>query len=424
MHVKPKFKSNVNESPLLMIPYNEVQLHNKPDDCWVIIHENVYNLTPFLAEHPGGAKVILKQAGQDGTVAFDQIHPKDIIDRFLPKELLLGVVDPKTLPKQAKQSTRNLDNIPPLSTMLNLFDFEKIAEQVLSKEAWAYYSSAGDDELTFRDNHEAFQRILLKPKVLVNVKHVDPSTTLFGHKSALPFYISATALGKLGHPEGEVVLTRAAGTRGIIQMMPTLASCSVDEMTSAKVPGQIQWFQLYVNEDRKLTASLIQKAERLGAKVLCITVDAPQLGRREKDMRVKFVDDAPDEFHSNQMNRNQGAGRAISSFIDASLCWDDLPWFKSVTKMPIVLKGIQSGEDAIRAALSGVDGIIVSNHGGRQLDTVKSGIEMLREVMKALKSQGLQDKLTVMMDGGIRRATDIYKALALGAKAVGIGDFY
>lgn len=204
-------------------------------------------------------------------------------------------------------------------------------------------------------------------------------------------------------------------------MMPTLASCSIDEMTSARIDGQTQWFQLYVNEDRKLTEKLIKNAERLGAKALCITVDAPALGRREKDMRVKFINDAPSEQNLHNLDRNEGAARAISSFISPSLCWADIPWFKKITNMHIVLKGIQSGADAVRAARAGVQGIIISNHGGRQLDTALSGIEMLQEVMDHLNTRGLSRKMEVYMDGGVRRGTDVYKALALGAKGVGLG---
>lgn len=177
------------------------------------------------------------------------IHPKDIIDRVLPKELLLGPVDPASSSKVVEQTvveTKKFEK-PHISQMLNLFDFEAIARYTLSEEAFAYYSSGADDELTLQENHSAFHRIWMRPRVLVNVKKIDTSTTLLGSPSRLPIYITATALGKLGHPDGEVVLTKAAGTRGIIQMIPTLASCSLEEMTSARIPNQPQWFQLYVN---------------------------------------------------------------------------------------------------------------------------------------------------------------------------------
>jgi L-lactate dehydrogenase (cytochrome) len=234
-------------------------------------------------------------------------------------------------------------------------------------------------------------------------------------------YITATALAKLANPEGEVALTRAAYNQDVIQMCPTLASCSLDEMISAKKPGQTQWFQLYVNRNKQTTYELVKKAEKGGIKALCITVDAPQLGRREKDMRNKFTDTPPDVQRKDKVQRSQGTARAISQFIDPCLCWDDLKWFRSITNMPIVLKGIQCGEDAVLAVQHGVQAIIVSNHGGRQLDFARSGIEVLAEVMHALRFIGAEHRIEVYVDGGIRRGTDIFKAIALGAKAVGIG---
>lgn len=207
-----------NLSNPAMISYEEVQKHKTDGDCWCVIHGHVYNLTSFLKEHPGGSAVIMKQAGRNATAAFAQVHSQDFIS-LLPEDLCLGPIDPETLPKTIAIESRNMTNVPPLSSILNLFEFEKVAEQVLSKEAWAYYSSAADDEITLKRNHDAFHRYSLKPKVLVNVKHVDTSTFMFGVKVTMPIYITATALGKLGHPEGEVVLTRAAGTRGMISLI-------------------------------------------------------------------------------------------------------------------------------------------------------------------------------------------------------------
>jgi L-lactate dehydrogenase (cytochrome) len=272
-----------------------------------------------------------------------------------------------------------------------------------------------------RENHAAFHRIWFRPQILVDVEKVDFSTTMLGTKVDIPFYVTATALGKLGNPEGEVVLTRAAKKHNVVQMIPTLASCSFDEIMDAAEGDQVQWMQLYVNKDREITRKIVQHAEKRGCKALFITVDAPQLGRREKDMRSKF-DDAGSNVQSGQQTDNsQGAARAISSFIDPALSWKDIPWFQSVTKMPIILKGVQRVEDVLRAVDAGVQGVVLSNHGGRQLDFARSGIEVLAETMPRLRELGLQDRIEVFIDGGVRRATDIIKALCLGAKGVGIG---
>ena len=292
----------------------------------------------------------------------------------------------------------------------------------MKKPAWAYYSSGADDEITMRENHSAYHKIWFRPKVLVDVENVDISTTMLGTKVDIPFYVTATALGKLGNPEGEVLLTKGAHKHNVVQMIPTLASCSFDEIVDARQDDQVQWLQLYVNKDRNITKRIVQHAEKRGCKGLFITVDAPQLGRREKDMRSKFDDTGSSvQGGDDNVDRSQGAARAISSFIDPSLSWKDIPWFLSITKMPIILKGVQRVEDVLRAIDAGVHGVVLSNHGGRQLDFARSGIEVLSEVMPVLRERNLQDKLAIFVDGGVRRATDIIKALCLGATGVGVG---
>jgi len=274
-----------------------------------------------------------------------------------------------------------------------------------------------------RENRIAYQRLWFRPRILRDVSTIDYSTKLLGSLSSLPIYITATALGKLGHPEGEVNLTKAAAEQGIVQMIPTLASCSFDEIRDAAQPGQPQWMQLYVNRDREITKKIVEHAEKRGISGLFITVDAPQLGRREKDFRMKFTSQGSNvQQNDGSVDTSQGAARAISSFIDPSLSWKDIPWFKSITRMPIILKGVQTWEDAVMAAEMGLDGVVLSNHGGRQLDLARSGIEVLVEVVDALKKRNLwSDKFSVFIDGGVRRAGDVLKAIAIGAKAVGIG---
>jgi L-lactate dehydrogenase (cytochrome) len=244
---------------------------------------------------------------------------------------------------------------------------------------------------------------------------------MLGAPAGLPFYVTATALGKLGHPEGETVLTRAARVHNVPQMIPTLASCSLEEIVDAATDGQTQWFQLYVNSDRAVTQRLVEQAERRGCRGLFVTVDAPALGRREKDMRLKFADAGSAVQEGQATDTTQGAARAISSFIDTALSWKDVKWLRSITAMPVVLKGVQRVEDVLLAVEAGVQGVVLSNHGGRQLDFARSGIEVLAEVMPVLRERGLDEKIEVYVDGGVRRGTDILKALCLGARGVGIG---
>ncbi|OAL00712.1 hypothetical protein IQ06DRAFT_275567 [Phaeosphaeriaceae sp. SRC1lsM3a] len=419
-----------NNTQAVKLTGEEVAKHNSRESCWVIIHGRAYDITEFLPEHPGGPKIILKYAGKDATEEYEPIHPPDTLDKYLDKSKHLGEVDMNTVEKEEKEfdpeeeeRQKRIERMPILEQCYNLMDFEAVARKVMKKSAWAYYSSGADDEITLRENHSAFHKIWFRPRVLVDVEKVDTSTTMLGTKVDIPFYVTATALGKLGNPEGEVVLTRGAKKHNVIQMIPTLASCSFDEIMDAAEGGQCQWLQLYVNKDRAITKRIVQHAEKRGCKGLFITVDAPQLGRREKDMRSKFSDVGSNvqSTSGDNVDRSQGAARAISSFIDPSLSWKDIPWFQSITKMPIILKGVQCVEDVIRAVEVGVHGVVLSNHGGRQLDFARSGIEVLAEVMPILRQRGWQDRIEVYIDGGVRRATDIIKAVALGAKGVGIG---
>ncbi|MCJ1316886.1 Cytochrome b2, mitochondrial precursor [Xylographa vitiligo] len=409
---------------------DEVAKHNNDKDCWVIIHGRAYDVTEFMPEHPGGPKIILKYAGKDATETYAPIHPPDTLDKYLDKSKHLGEVDMSTIEKEQEEEDpdeqdrqERIKRMPILEQCYNLMDFEAVARRVMKKTAWAYYSSGADDEITMRENHSAYHKIWFRPRILMDVEKIDLSTTMLGTKVDIPFYVTATALGKLGNPEGEVILTRGAKKHNVIQMIPTLASCSFDEIVDEAQGDQTQWLQLYVNKDRAITKRIVEHAEKRGCKGLFITVDAPQLGRREKDMRSKFSDVGSNVQNTggDNVDRSQGAARAISSFIDPSLSWKDIPWFMSITKMPIILKGVQRVEDVIRAIEVGVQGVVLSNHGGRQLDFARSGIEVLSEVMPVLRERGWENRIEIYVDGGVRRATDIIKALCLGAKGVGIG---
>ncbi|OUM55111.1 hypothetical protein BVG19_g4593 [[Candida] boidinii] len=409
-----------------LISVEEFVKHNKPDDCWVVIHGKVYDMTDFIPKHPGGRAPIITNAGKDVTDIFTPIHPPGVIEQYLPKDKWLGDIDgeaPKpevVLDDDEIERLSNVDNKPPLNKIFNLHDFEYVAKSILPKNAWAYYSSGSDDEIIMRENHYAYQRIYFRPRILEKVGSVDISTEMLGIKTSVPFYITATALAKLGHPDGEVAIAKAAGKEDVIQMISTFSSCSLDECAEASVEGQSQWFQLYVNTERKVAFDLVKKAEKLGMKGIFVTVDAPCLGNREKDKKTKFTEDTSIGV-GETAERDNGASAALSTFIDPNLGWDDIKEIQKSSNLPIVIKGVQRVEDVVKAAEHGVNGVVLSNHGGRQLDFAPAPVQLLAEVMPILRQKKLDKNFDVFVDGGVRRGTDILKALCLGAKGVGVG---
>ncbi len=306
---------------------------------------------------------------------------------------------------------------------INLFDFEALAKEKLPAMVYDYYASGAEDEITVHDNHAAYSRIRLKFRVLVDVSRRDLSTTVLGQQISMPLLIAPTAFQCMAHPEGEVATARAAGAAGTIMILSTLSNSAVEDVANA-ANGSV-WFQLYVYKDRGVTKNLLQRVRAAGCKAIVLTVDAPILGRRERDIRNRF------ELPSNLSVKNlmpvgleqlpkgaedSGLAAYIESVIDPSLTWKDVDWLCSITDLPVLIKGLVHPEDALRALEHGASGIIVSNHGGRQLDTSLASIEALPEIVEAIGG-----KIDVLIDGGVRRGTDVLKAIALGAKAVSIG---
>lgn len=417
--------SSVSKSKI--IPVDEFSKHNTQSDCWIAIDNKVYDFTEFIPNHPGGIKPLVLHAGHDGSELYHKLHPKGTIENNLPLDKFLGVLDGEAPKLEVEFDTyeetrlQYVDNLPSLNSMQNLYDFEKVAKLILPRDAWAYYSCGSDDEISMRENHYAYQRIYFRPRVGVNVKNVDTSYNLLGTDTDVPFYVTATALAKLGHPDGECSIARGSGKENVIQMISTLSSNSLEEIAEARIPGATQWFQLYINEDRKVTKNLIQRAEDSGMKAIFVTLDAPSLGNREKDKRMKFTNDTDVDL-GDSADRSSGASKALSSFIDASVSWEDVKQVKEWTKLPVLVKGVQTPEDVLVAMDLGLAGVVISNHGGRQLDTAPPPIEVLAETIPILKKLNKTDpNFQVFLDGGVKRGTDILKAIAIGDQCVKIG---
>ncbi len=297
----------------------------------------------------------------------------------------------------------------------NVADFERLARDRLDPGAFGYYAGGAGDERTLRENVEAFGRWLLRPRALVDVSSTTTETTVLGTPVSMPLLVAPVAFQRMAHPNGELGMARAAAAAGTAMVLSTLATATPAEVAKA-APGAPRWFQLYVFKDRGVTRALVDKADEAGYLAIALTVDAPRLGRRERDLRTGF--EVPAEitvpsFAAAVGRTSAGTPAEMFSRMDPSVSWRDLERLCSETRLPVLVKGIGTAEDARLACEHGADGIVVSNHGGRQLDGGPATIDVLPEVVEATAG-----RVEVYMDGGVRRGTDVVRALALGARAV------
>lgn len=307
---------------------------------------------------------------------------------------------------------------------INVAEYEPLARASMEPSAWDYFRSGAEDEVSLRANRAAFERIRLRPRVLVDVSATDTRTTVLGIPVRMPVLCGPTAYHGLAHPEGECETARGAGEAGTLMTASTISNRTLEDIAAAATSPL--WFQLYVYRDRSISEWLVRRAETAGYRGLVLTVDAPRLGRREADIRNGFglpahlniANFAGSAMADQPMGDPGISGLAVYAhdMFDTSLTWEALDWLRSVTRLPVVVKGILTGEDAALAVEHGAAAIVVSNHGGRQLDGAVTGIEALPEVVEAVR-----DRCEVYVDGGIRRGTDVLKALALGARAVLVG---
>ncbi|KAI0534628.1 mitochondrial cytochrome-like protein b2 [Xylaria digitata] len=420
-----------------LVSVEEVLAHQTLDDLWLVVEGVVYDLSEFAPEHPGGVGVLLQHAGHDATATYLEVHSPSLVRTSLPESSKIGVLDMTTVteewaqpPTMEKPSAKVKGGKPPLSSIINAHDFRLAAQQSYSSKAWAFMTSAATDCLAMERNSSTYNDIVLRPRVLRDVSTVDVSTTMLGHRISTPIFIAPTSMGKLFHPEGERELGRGTQSLGIPQCVST--SCSfplsevmdaVEENKSADETNVPVFFQLYVDKERRKSENLLRLVKERGVKAIFVTIDCPVIGKREADERLKADESLKlpmSGMKAKNDNKGGSLGRIMGQFIDASLNWDDVAWLRRAAPgLPIVLKGIQTAMDAVKAMEVGVEAIYITNHGGRSLDTAPATILVLLELQKCCPL--IFDKMEVYIDGGITRGTDIFKALCLGAKAVGIG---
>lgn len=419
---------------MALISSEELSKHNTKESCWLAINSTVWDVTRFQSKHPGGASLILKLAGQDATEQYETFHDPALVEETLGAESKLGKFDVSSIPpkttiavKNPQHATRNPKRPPPLGSTINLHDFQVIAEKFMTSLAWAYISSGSDNEISLQENAAAYSRVFLRGRILRKISNVNTSTTILGCPSTLPIYTSPVGLGKLVHPDGECAIAQADGKEGIIQVVNTVSSMPIEAIMKARVrDDQPVFWQLYLDKDLEKSKAFVARVERCGVKAIWLTVDSPVTGNRERDERSKGVDEDAEEEEVledvvNDM-KSGGAGVAASnnSFVNGDVDWDIVQWLRSITKLPIVIKGIGCVEDAMAAYEHGADGIVLSNHGGRSQDTAQSSLLTLLEI-RTYAPHIMGKKMQIFVDGGVRRGTDVLKALCLGADAVGIG---
>ncbi len=307
-------------------------------------------------------------------------------------------------------------DLPPVdvTAFVRLGDFEAPARERLHPVGWAYTAGGAEDEHTLRDNRAVWDGYRLRPRVLVDVANLDLSTTLLGRRVALPVGIAPAALHALSHPDAELATARACASAGALNVVSTMSSRTMEAIAAA-APDGARWFQLYVQPDSGLTRELVDRAVAAGYEALVITVDLPVLGYRDEVLRHHF-DPGPGAYANLERRGTWSHGSELDGALDArlvELTWDSLAEIRSWSSLPLVLKGILTGEDARLAVEHGADAVWVSNHGGRQLDRSPAGVDVLEEVVESVN-----DRAEVYLDGGVRRGSEVLIALALGARAV------
>ncbi|KAI2780112.1 FMN-dependent dehydrogenase-domain-containing protein [Daldinia loculata] len=448
----------------MLLDAAELAKHNTPSSCWIVVSGKVYDVTPYLGDHPGGPAILVKNGGTDATVEFRAIHSPDVLE-YLPKGSYLGEIDPAALasltttsssskpvttsvlppspspsPPPVPSSSPTADGPPHIAHCVTVLDFEAAAKAVLPKNPFSYISSSANSGLSLQGNLSSWSRVSFRPRILRDVRHVSARSAIFGHITPFPFYVSAMGLLGRGHPNAEAEFVRGLARRGAHAMISSESSLPMEEIVAAlsdeqqKLSSQAErtnqqidfppsqlHFQLYVHLDHAVTLGRIRRAKAAGFKSIWVTVDTATLGKRTSDRRVQAAEalEAGLEDAAEQAGVGRNTGFYPARGHQPSLSWTDLTWIKKEWGGPLVLKGVQCAEDAKLALEHGCEGILLSNHGGRQAHTAPDALTTLLEIRTYCPE--VLGKLDIFVDGGLRDGSDVLKAICLGATAVGVG---
>ncbi|KAI1815102.1 FMN-dependent dehydrogenase-domain-containing protein [Poronia punctata] len=436
----------------------EVVTHRSASSCWIVVDGKVYDVTSYMDAHPGGAAVLLQQGGRDATTEFRKVHSPDYL-KYLPEDACLGTMsatERAALPiSSANADTMGVlklesplteeelaERVPHISSVIAPDEFQAAAETVMPRKAWTYVSSSAHNGSALRGNLASWGAVRFRPRIFQDVAHVDPRSTILGSQSSFPFYVSP--MGQLGraHPAGEIGVVRALARRGVHGVISTESTATMEDIAAAFAEEKAKMskteetqqqqqqqeaqlhFQLYIPLDRAIAVQRIRRARATGVfRSLWVTLDTPVLGKRSADRKLQAAEALATSPELAIHAERAGFGllaHATNAQLNASLTWDDLKWIKAEWGGPVVLKGVQTAEDAARAAESGVvDGVLLSNHGGRQMPDASDALTTLLEIRTYCPE--VLSKIEVFVDGGCRDGADVLKAVALGAKAVGIG---
>ncbi|KAK5046606.1 hypothetical protein LTR84_007367 [Exophiala bonariae] len=416
------------------IPVSEVLAHSSPSDAWLVINGVVWDVTEFAPDHPGGIDIIVEYLGRDATKAYNEVHGPSLVSKHLESSKRIGTLDEETVTEEWRSKLEGADEVegsapvdegpPDLDSILNMYDFEAAAKKIVSAKTWAYYSGAANDCLSLQANIDWYRKIWFRPRVLTGVGSVDTSVSILGHKYSMPIFSSPAALAKLSHPDGELAMARGAAAKGTTICVCNGASYSLAEITDVIPENYPKFYQLYFNKDRRSTQKLMREVVSLRPRAIMATVDLPVVGKREADERIKIEATYKPTRNAQVQalprdNKGAGLARATGSFIDPDVTWKDIKWLIELSDIPVFVKGIQCAQDARRALDIGCKGIYISNHGGRAVDTAPPSILTLLEIQANCPE--VLEQMEVFIDGGIRRGTDVLKAICLGASAVCLG---